>query len=336
MAALRTLAVVAGLASLIGTGAQAADRVTVQLDYVMRGSHAMFFLADQKGYFKEEGIELVAVKTGTGSSAALRSVGQGSAAFGFADFPTLLVARAEGVPAVALVAVNQKSPLAMIALAKRKALKSPKDLKGLTIGVQPAGSTYVFLKAFLSANGMTLNDIEQRTVATPYESDLLSGKVDAVPGYIDAEVPVLEAKTGGSGSLSILLGSDFGYTVFGSGLFTSRDMITEHGDLVRRFVKAYVKAFADVIANPEAGADSILEANPDAPPKDVLVKQIKADVEHSFLSAATKAHGIGWMAESQWKETARVLKEQGVLTKPTAIDGAYDGRFVDSAQPEKR
>ena len=56
MAALRTLAVVAGLASLIGTGAQAADRVTVQLDYVMRGSHAMFFLADQKGYFKEEGI----------------------------------------------------------------------------------------------------------------------------------------------------------------------------------------------------------------------------------------------------------------------------------------
>jgi NitT/TauT family transport system substrate-binding protein len=332
----RILLLVAGLAGLINSAANAADRVTVQLDYVIRGSHAMFFLADQKGYFKEEGIELAAVKTGTSSSDALRSVGQGGAEFGFADFPTLAVVRSEGIPAVALVAVNQKSPLAMIALAKRKALEGPKDLKGLAIGVQPAGSTYVFLKALLAANGMSLEDIRQLTVATPYEDDLLSGKVDAVPGYIDAEVPVLEAKAGGSGSLSILLGSDFGYTVFGSGLFTSRRMIAERGDLVRRFVKAYVRAFADVIDNPQEAADSILKANLDAPPKDVLVKQIKADVEHSFLSGATKAHGIGWMAASQWKETARVLKQQGVLTRPTDITRAFDSSFLESANPEKR
>ena len=48
----------------------------------------------------------------------------------------------------------------------------------LAIGVQPAGSTYVFLKALLAANGMSLEDIRQLTVATPYEDDLLSGKVD--------------------------------------------------------------------------------------------------------------------------------------------------------------
>jgi NitT/TauT family transport system substrate-binding protein len=332
----RVFLLVAGLVALINTTAAAADRVTVQLDCVIRGSHAMFFVADQKGYFKEQGIELKAVKTGTSSSDALRSVGQGSAQFGFADFPTLAVARGEGVPSVALVAVNQKSPLAIIALARRKVLKSPQDLKDLRLGVQPAGSTYVFLKAFLAANGMSLKDIRQVTVATPYEDDLLSGKVDAVPGYIDAELPVLEAKTGGSGSLSVLLGSDFGYAVFGSGLFTSRKMIAEHRDLVRRFVRAYVQAFADVIDNPEEAAESILKANPDAPPKDVLVKQIKADIEHSFLSDATKAHGIGWMAESQWKETARVLKEQGVLTKPIDINRAFDPSFLNSAKPEKR
>ena len=73
----------------------------------------------------------------------------------------------------------------------------------------------------------------------PYENYLLLGRVDAVPGYLDAEVPELEAKAGGPGSLSILQGSDFGYTVYGSGLFTSEKMIAEHSDLVQRFVNAY-------------------------------------------------------------------------------------------------
>jgi NitT/TauT family transport system substrate-binding protein len=332
---LRTSIIVAGLLGVFGTGAHAADRVTVQLDWLIRGSHAMFFVADEKGYFKEQGIEIAAVRTGTSSSDALGLVGTGSADFGFADLPTLAVSREQGVPAVALVAVNQESPLAMIALAKRKILKGPKDLQGLNIGVQPAGSTYVFLKAFLVANEMSLADIKETTVAPPYENDLISGKVDAVPGYIDAEVPVLEARSGGSGSLSILLGSDFGYTVFGSGLFTSERMIAERADLVRRFVNAYVKAFADVIGNPEAAADSTIRANVDAPPRDVLVKQLEADIKHTFLSNQTKEHGIGWMTADQWKETARVLADQGVLNKPVDIDRAYDTSFLKNAHPAR-
>jgi NitT/TauT family transport system substrate-binding protein len=333
---LRASLFVAGLLGLLSTGAHAADRVTVQLDWVIRGSHAMVFVADEKGYFKEQGIEIAAIRTGTGSSDALGLVGAGTADFGFADLPTLAVSREQGVPAVALVAVNQQSPLAMIALAKRKTLESPKDLRGLNIGVQPAGSTYVFLRAFLAANGMSLADVRETAVASPYESDLLSGKVDAVPGYIDAEVPVLEARSGGSGSLSILLGSDFGYTVLGSGLFTSERTIAERADLVRRFVKAYVRAFADVINNPDAAADSIIRAGVDAPSKDVLVKQLEADIDHTFLSKQTKEHGIGWMTGDQWRETARVLANQGVLNKPANIERAYDTSFLESANPARR
>ena len=150
-------------------------------------------------------------------------------------------------------------------------LTKPQDLKGLNVGVQPSGSTYVFLKAFLAANGMTLDDIKQSTVNPPYENYLLLGRVDAVPGYLDAEVPELEAKAGGPGSLSIMQGSDFGYVVYGSGLFTSEKMIAEHSDFVQRFVNAYMQAFADVVKNPEEAADIIIKDNPEyAQKKDVL------------------------------------------------------------------
>ena len=284
--------------SSLGTAALAADNVSVQLDYVVRGNHAMFFVAKEKGYFAKQGIDVTAIQRGTGSPNAMRLVGNGNAEFGFGDLPTLAVARSQNVPVVALAAVNQHSPLGMLALASKHKLTKPQDLKGLNIGVQPSGSTYVFLKAFLAANGMSLDDIKQSTVNPPYENYLLLGRVDAVPGYIDAEVPELEAKAGGPGSLSIMQGSDFGYTVYGSGLFTSEKMIAEKSDLVQRFVNAYMQAFADVVKNPQEAADIIVEANPEyAPKKDVLVKQIEADIKGTFFSADTKAHGLGWMTK---------------------------------------
>ncbi len=235
---MKVLSLAVLLAAGLVTAATAADQVSVQLDYVVRGNHAMFFVAKEKGYFDKQGIDVTAIRRGTGSPNAMRLVGAGNAEFGFGDLPTLAVARSQDVPVVPLVAVNQHGPLGMLALASKHKLAKPQDLKGLNIGVQPSGSTYVFLKAFLAANGMTLNDVQQSTVTPPYENYLLLGRVDTVPGYIDAEVPELEAKAGGPGSLAILQGSDYGYVVYGSGLFTSEKMIAERADVVQRFVTA--------------------------------------------------------------------------------------------------
>jgi len=280
-------------ATLLAGSASAEDKVGVQLDWVVRGNHAMFFVAKEKGYFAKQNIDVTAIRRGTGSPNAMRLVGNGDAEFGFGDLPTLAVARSQDVPVVALVAVNQHSPLAMLALANKHKLSKPQDLKGLNIGVQPSGSTYVFLTALLRANGMTMNDIQQSTVNPPYENYLLLGRVDAVPGYLDAEVPELEAKAGGPGSLSIMQGSDFGYVVYGSGLFTSERMITERSDIVQRFVNAYAQAFADVIKNPDEAVDLTIKENPEyAQKRDVLIAQIDADVKHTFFSSDTLAAAL--------------------------------------------
>lgn len=334
---MKVLSLAAIFAVGLSASAWAADTVTVQLDYVVRGNHAMFFVARDKGYFKKQNIEIKAIQRGTGSPNAMRFVGGGNAEFGFGDLPTLAVARSQDVPVVALAAVNQHSPLAMLALAKSHKLTKPQDLKGLNIGVQPSGSTYVFLKAFLSANGMSLDDIKQSTVTPPYENYLLLGRVDAVPGYLDAEVPELEAKAGGPGSLSIMQGSDFGYTVYGSGLFTSEKMIAEKSDLVQRFVNAYSQAFADVVNNPEEAAEIVVKANPEyKAKKDVLVKQIQADIKSTFFSPDTKAHGLGWMTKDYWNKTLKILVSQGTMKKEINVDAVFNDSFLAKANPLKR
>jgi NitT/TauT family transport system substrate-binding protein len=325
-----SLAVV--LATMVSTASLAADKVSVQLDYVVRGNHAMFFVAKKKGYFNKEGIDVTAIQRGTGSPNAMRLVANGNADFGFGDLPTLAVARAQNVPVVALAAVNQHSPLGMLALSSKHKLTKPQDLKGLNIGVQPSGSTYIFLKAFLAANDMTLNDVKQSTVNPPYENYLLLGRVDTVPGYLDAEVPELEAKAGGPGSLSIMQGSDFGYSVYGSGLFTSEKMIAERGDVVQRFVNAYMHAFADVANNPREAADIVVEANPEyAEKKDVLVKQLEADIKGTFFSADTKSHGLGWMTKDGWSRTTKILLDQGAMPQPIDVDAAFNDKYLSAA-----
>ncbi|MDH7795355.1 MULTISPECIES: ABC transporter substrate-binding protein [unclassified Beijerinckia] len=327
----------AALLVVTGSAAEAADKVSVQLDYVVRGNHAMFFVAQEKGYYAKNGIEVTAIQKGTGSPNAMRLVGNGNAEFGFGDLPTLAVSRSQNVPVVALAAVNQHSPLAMLSLSSKNKLTKPSDLKGLNIGVQPSGSTYVFLKAFLAVNGMSLNDIKQSTVTPPYENYLLLGRVDAVPGYIDAEVPELEAKAGGPGSLSIMQGSDFGYKVYGSGLFTTEKMIAEKSDVVQRFVNAYMQAFADVANNPSEAADIIIKANPEyASRKTVLVQQIEADVGHSFFSDDTKANGLGWMTEAVWASTIKTLVDQEVMKQSIPAASAFNDKYLKGANPLKR
>jgi len=334
---MKAVSLAAVLIAVMGTSSFAADTVSVQLDYVVRGNHAMFFVAKKKGYFEKQGIDVTAIQRGTGSPNAMRLVGNGNAEFGFGDLPTLAVARSQDVPVVALAAVNQHSPLGMLALASKHKLTKPQDLKGMNVGVQPSGSTYVFLKAFLAANGMSMDDIKQSTVNPPYENYLLLGHVDTVPGYIDAEVPELEAKAGGPGSLAIMQGSDFGYSVYGSGLFTSEKVIAEKSDLVQRFVSAYMQAFADVIKSPSEAADIIIEANPEyGPKKDVLVKQIEADVKSTFFSPDTKTHGIGWMTKEAWASTTKILLEQGVMKQAINVDAAFTDKYLTGANALKR
>jgi len=312
-----------------GSQARADDDVTVQLDWVVRGNHAMFFVAKEKGYFKANGINVTAIRKGTGTPDALRLVANGNADFGFGDLPTLAVSRSQGLPVVAIAAVNQQSPLAMISLAKTKPLNSPADLKGLNIGIHPAGSTYVFFKALLAANGMSEKDVTESTVSPPYENYLLLGRVQAVPGYIDAEVPELEAKAGGKGSLSIMLGAKYGYEVYGSGVFTSDTIAKNKPDLAKRFMAAYLHAFQDVVADPQAAVEIVAKDNPEyANKKDVLLAQLQADIDSTFTSEDTKSGGLGAMTDKKWQSTLDVLQQQGVLKAAVAAKDVYSDAFL--------
>ncbi|MGI5200293.1 ABC transporter substrate-binding protein [Spirillospora sp. CA-108201] len=314
------------------------ETVTVQLDYRLRGNHGIFYVADRLGYFRQEGIKVADIKQGTGSTDAVRIVGNGRAQFGFADLPTLVTARSHGVPVKALAVVNQSSPLAMCSLKARVRLGKAADLKGLTVGIHPAGSTFIFYKALLAANGVDRKAIKQASVTPPYENYLMRKKVDAVPCYIDAEVPLLQKAAGGPDKLSVMLGSDAGYKVYGSGLIASDEMIKKHPGVVQRFTNAYLRAFSYVEQHPEETARILAATSPENALKSpVFLRQLQADISHSFNSEATRARGLGAMEETRWQDVIGTLAKQKVLTgRPLATKDVYDQAFVDAYNAKNR
>lgn len=331
MKELRKVVLGAAFAFVVGQAAEAADKVTVQLDFILRGNHAIFFIGQSKGYFEKAGIDVAAINPGTGSVNTMREIGAGAAEFGFGDLPTLVIARSQNTPVVAIAAVNQKNPTAIISLKETK-LDSPKDLEGKSIGVFAAGSTYLFYKAFAAANHLDTSKIEVRTITPPSQNFLLLKRVDTIPGYIDAELPELEAKAGGPGSLNLLLGSKYGVTAYGSGLITSEAMIKQKPDLVSRFAKAYLLAFQYTIQHPDEAADAIIAKHPEyATRRDVLISQLKQDIDNTFTSNATRDHGLGYMPSAVSEATVKMLVDQKMISGPIAAASAFDNSFIGDA-----
>src|SRR3954454_5013955 len=94
------IAAALALATALAAPALAADKVDEQLDWVVRGNHAMFFVARDKGFFARSGIEIGEIRKGSGSPDAMRLTANATAQFDRGDLPTMLVARAQGVPVV--------------------------------------------------------------------------------------------------------------------------------------------------------------------------------------------------------------------------------------------
>lgn len=306
--------------------------VTVQLDWVLRGNHSMFFVGMEKGIFAKHGIDVTSIEPGKGSSGTMQIVGADQADFGFGDLPTLVIAKSQEIPVVALVAVNQKSPISLCSLKDKHVLTAVSDLEGLRMGVQASGSTYIFYQAVVAANGVDRSKITELPVTPPYENFLLQGQVDVIACYIDAEVPELRDKAKDQGELSILLGSEVGYDVFGSGLFTSERMIKDHPDTVKAFVAAYLEAFQYVIDHPDEAAAIIAASGPLTKDKAAIFReQLQADLDSSFMDATTIDHGLGYMDPSKWDKTKSVLSTQGLLKSDPSVDSLYDGSFQAAA-----
>jgi NitT/TauT family transport system substrate-binding protein len=315
-----TLAVAGFLAAFSMTPAQAADDVTLRLDWVLGGYHAVWHYAKEKGVFAKHGIN-INLREGRGSMTTSQTVGNQSDEFGTADGGAMMVLRSKGLKVKMVAGYLRTGPSALI-FPKSKGWKSWKDVKGAKIADSAGGSTIFLFKAVEKAMGLSGNKIV--LVAPPAKvSSVLSGKVDGTNSFGFLQKPIMESKGTPAAYLSF---ASAGVNVPGLAVIAHEDLIKNKADLVRRMVASTQEALKIVQENPEAAIDALRKI------KSTLNRSVHLAILKSsfdlYHSAASKGKPLGWIPPADIEKAQNLLVEYEQIKTKVAATDYYTNAFI--------
>lgn len=176
----RHILAAAGLLAAAIQPAQAADKMTVVLDWFVNPDHAALVVAQEKGYFAEAGLDVdLVAPADPNDPPKMLAAGKADLAVGYQ--PQLMMQVDEGLP-ITRVATLVSTPLNSVVALENGPVKSMADLKGKKIGYSVAGFEDAILAAMLEKNGLTLKDVTLVNVNFTLSPSVISGQVDAVIG----------------------------------------------------------------------------------------------------------------------------------------------------------
>jgi putative hydroxymethylpyrimidine transport system substrate-binding protein len=246
----------AGVVALAGCGGGSPGRPTVvlSLDFVPNAVHAPIYMAVRDGRDRAAGIRLQIRKPGAGPD-ALKLVASGRVDLGVLDIHDLAIARRQGADVVAIGALVRRPLAALIA---RPGVARPRDLEGRTVGVSGLPSDPAFLRAIVEHDSGRYDRIKQVTIGFAAVGHLLSGRVDAVPAFWNAEGVALKQR-----GLAV---REFRVDEYGAPpypevvLITSRRTLERRRDRLRGALDAIRAGMRDTLAQRDAAARTIAKA----------------------------------------------------------------------------
>ncbi|HKJ83559.1 MAG TPA: ABC transporter substrate-binding protein [Mariprofundaceae bacterium] len=297
-------AIVLVLALLCCQTAHAADtHVSLLLKWRNAFQFAGFYMAVEKGYYHDEGLDVELIEGGPGKS-YIRHVLQPGANYSIAD-SSALVARAEGKPVKAIAAIFQHSPLALLVL-KKSGIRSFKDLRGKRIMMQP-GLNDDILPALQMA-GIGQKDFTRQSISYDIR-DLIDGKTDAYAAYITDQPQQLKRL---GIPYRILRPSQYGIDFYGDTMITSDREIRRHPERVNAMIRASVKGWTYALNHPDEAVDLILRKyNTRHLTADRLYHEARITAKMVFKNVVQ----VGYMSNYRWQLIANTYAQEGVIPK---------------------
>jgi NitT/TauT family transport system substrate-binding protein len=289
------------------------------LDWKFQGLHAWFILAQEKGYFAQEGLD-VTVDSGDGSASAVTKVATGTYDAAFGDMSAIIQV-ASVSPQTAPVGVfmlYNRSPFVIVTKKSRGILK-PKDLEGKTLGSPVNGAAYKLFPAFAKSAGIDASKVTVTNMAANLqETMLVRGDVDFLCAFINTVwFSIKPLKVDPDKDLNFMYFADYGIDLYSNGVLVSQNLIKNNPKAVKGLVRAINRAMADVIANPDAGVDAVARRDP------LIDKKLEKErllMTYKLLIATPEARelGIGDVSYERLARSIKIVSEvYGLTRQPT-------------------
>lgn len=231
--------------------------VSIMLDWYPNAVHSYLYVAQEKGYFEEEGIK-VDIQFPANPTDPLNLAAAGKVTLGLYYQPDVIIARAnENVPVKSIASIV-RSPLNHVVFAENSSIQSPKDLEGKTVGYPGIPLNEAMLKTMVTKDGGDFNKVDMIDVGFELNSSLVSENVDAVIGaYINHEVPLLNQN---GFKTRYFNPTEHGVPAYNEiVLVTSDETLEKDKDAIQAFWKAAQKGYEFMKENPDEALTILLE-----------------------------------------------------------------------------
>jgi NitT/TauT family transport system substrate-binding protein len=292
--------------------------IRLPMGYIPNVQYAPFYVALEKGYFREAGIELELDYSFETDGVSL--VGADNLQFALVSGEQVLLARAQGLPVVYVLGWWQDYPVA-VAAKKEQNIRAPADLAGKKIGLPGLfGASYVGLRALLDAGGVQESQVTLDSIGFNQVEALMADQDQAVVIYANNEPVQLRFR---GVDIDVIRVADY-VRLASNGLITNEKTIAENPDLVRRMTQAILRGVADTLANPDEAYDISLKHVEG-------LAQADQQVQRSILNesmAFWRAEHLGYSDPQAWENMQNTLLAMGLLSQPLELSGAYTNEFV--------
>ena len=293
--------------------------IRLPMGYIPNVQFAPFYVAAEKGYYRQAGLELQFDYKSETDGVAL--VGANELQFSLVSGEQVLLARAQGLPVVYVMAWYQDYPVGVAALSEQD-IHTPADLAGKKIGLPGLyGASYIGLRALLSAAGLQESDVTLDSIGFNQVEALVSGQEQAVVVYAANEPVQLRAQ---GYTIDELLVSDY-LQLASNGLITNEVTLAENPELVQRMVDATLQGIADTIANPTEAYQISLAYVEALATADATVQQQVLATSITFW----QAERLGYSDPAAWENMQQVLLNMGLLTEPLDASLAFTNEFIN-------
>ncbi len=283
------------------------EQVTVQLKWKHQFQFAGYYMAIEKGYYHNLGLDVTLLEA-PDEGETLASIFEGEVQFGVTTSDILLL-RNQGRKLVLLAPIFQRSAQVLVAK-KESGIEKVSDIKGKRVAVEAYAADIL---AYLEMNGVTRSDFIQ-TGHSFSISELINDEVDAVTAYITDEPFLLEQE---GIEYSIIQPEGIGYGFYGDVLFTTEEMMKNKQNIALQFREASLRGWEYAMSNIEETVDVIYEKYSIRHSKEHL----RYEAEQMKDLIAPNKINIGSSSTEKWELILEAYIELGLLPESESISG---------------
>lgn len=309
--------------------AESAPKIKFTLDWRYEGPSAPALVAEAKGYFRDEGLD-VSIDTGNGSASAVQRLAAKTHQIGFADTAALIEYTAQNPKSNSIKIVYmlmEQTPATVFAL-KSSGIKTPKDLENKKLAAPVFDGGRKNFPIFAKANNIDITKIHWTNVDPAMRETLLvKGEFDAITSFYYTGKLNLAARGAKSEDLVEMKFLDHGVNLYGNAVMVDSEFAASHPETIKKFLKALNKGLQDTIKDPAAATQIVVS-------KDRLlnqgIEQQRLDyyLNNFVKTPASKTHGLGSVSQAKLQSNIQDVAAALKLPHTVPVDAIYTQQYL--------